>query len=65
LSRMLLVAGRSTQATLHGREETTIESLYLSPVVQAMLKLEAGRGIAPNQLQLCDYNASSLRVATS
>lgn len=30
LSRVLLVAGRSSQATLLGRSETTVESLYLS-----------------------------------
>ena len=31
LSRMLLDAGRSSQATLSGRSERTVESLYLSP----------------------------------
>ncbi len=31
LTRIDLRAGRSTQATLHGRAEETVESLYLSP----------------------------------
>ena len=33
LSRILIQAGRSTQATLLGRSEDTIESLYLSPAL--------------------------------
>jgi len=32
LERVSLIAGRSTQATLLGRNDVTIESLYLSPV---------------------------------
>jgi DNA adenine methylase len=31
LARLPLPAGRSSQATLHGRREETVESLYLSP----------------------------------
>jgi DNA adenine methylase len=31
LTRLLLHAGRSSQATLVGRSEDTVESLYLSP----------------------------------
>jgi DNA adenine methylase len=31
MTRLLLHAGRSSQATLNGRTEATIESLYLSP----------------------------------
>lgn len=33
LKRVLLVAGRSTQATLLGRDDITVESLYLSPAL--------------------------------
>jgi len=33
LARVLLDAGRSSQATLSGRDENTVESLYLSPGV--------------------------------
>lgn len=33
LKRVLLVAGRSTQATLLGRADITVESLYLSPAL--------------------------------
>ena len=35
LYRILLHAGRSSQATLNGRADTTIESLYLSPTIPA------------------------------
>jgi DNA adenine methylase len=34
-----LHAGRSSQATLLGREEITVESLYLSPALAESLKL--------------------------
>lgn len=37
LVRLELVVGRSTQATLLGRKDTTIESLYLSPALVARL----------------------------
>jgi len=37
LVRLELHVGRSTQATLLGREDTTVESLYLSPVLVARL----------------------------
>ena len=33
LKRLELIAGRSSQATLLGRDEVTVESLYLSPVL--------------------------------
>jgi len=33
LKRVLLVAGRSSQATLLGRDDITVESLYLSPAL--------------------------------
>lgn len=35
--KMLLNAGRSTQATLMGKDETTLEALYLSPVVKQLI----------------------------
>src|SRR5690606_17853355 len=35
LTRLLLKAGRSSQATLAGRTEETLESLYLSPCIAA------------------------------
>lgn len=35
LARLLIDAGRSAQATLSGRKERTVESLYLSPVLDA------------------------------
>jgi DNA adenine methylase len=37
LSRVELCAGRSSQATLHGKRAMTYESLYLSPALQARL----------------------------
>jgi len=46
LRRVLLNAGRSTQATLNGRSETTVESLYLSPSLQDVLATD-GRAIPP------------------
>ncbi|HEX7130283.1 MAG TPA: DNA adenine methylase [Rhodanobacteraceae bacterium] len=36
LTRLLIEAGRSSQATLAGRDERTVESLYLSPRVAAL-----------------------------
>jgi DNA adenine methylase len=36
LERVLLDAGRSSQATLSGRDERTVESLYLSPALLAL-----------------------------
>jgi DNA adenine methylase len=40
LRHLRLPAGRSAQATLHGRDDRTVESLYLSPALQDRL---AGR----------------------
>lgn len=37
LTRIELAAGRSSQATLSGRDEQTVESLYLSPALLARL----------------------------
>lgn len=39
LSLVELNAGRSSQATLLGRDEVTVESLYLSPALEERLKL--------------------------
>jgi DNA adenine methylase len=36
LTRLLIQAGRSSQATLAGRNERTVESLYLSPGIAAL-----------------------------
>ena len=36
LTRLLIDAGRSSQATLAGRNERTVESLYLSPEIAAL-----------------------------
>jgi DNA adenine methylase len=36
LTRLLIDAGRSSQATLSGRDERTVESLYLSPELVAL-----------------------------
>ena len=40
LSRLEIRAGRSTQATLLGRNDVTYESLYLSPALIASLEHE-------------------------
>jgi DNA adenine methylase len=37
LTHLQVIAGRSTQATLHGRDTITVESLYLSPALVARL----------------------------
>jgi DNA adenine methylase len=37
LRRLLVAAGRSAQATLHGRDDRTVESLYLSPALMDRL----------------------------
>lgn len=52
LTRLLIDAGRSSQATLVGRAEKTLESLYLSPGVALEAK-DGGRKIAtPAQVSL-------------
>jgi len=43
LKRILLPAGRSTQATLLGRKDMTVESLYLSPALLERLKEPKGQ----------------------
>jgi DNA adenine methylase len=52
LLRVLLVAGRSTQATLSGRAETTVESLYISPAACVAVALEDTRSSKVQQLEL-------------
>lgn len=42
LVRIEIVVGRSSQATLNGRNDITIESLYLSPALAAMSNAQAG-----------------------
>ena len=52
LTRLLIDAGRSSQATLVGRAEKTLESLYLSPCVALEAK-DGGRKVAtPAQVSL-------------
>ena len=50
--RILLPAGRSSQATLLGREALTIESLYLSPALVERITLE--NGFSFQQLSISD-----------
>lgn len=52
LKRILLPAGRSSQATLLGREALTIESLYLSPALVERITLE--NGFSFQQLSISD-----------
>jgi DNA adenine methylase len=52
LQRVLLVAGRSAQATLSGRAETTVESLYISPAATAALNIDSASAAKVEQLQL-------------
>jgi DNA adenine methylase len=59
LKRIEIEVGRSSQATLLGREETTIESLYLSPSLSSSLanneiKELSYIGIKPKQLTLLE-----------
>jgi len=51
LSQLELAAGRSSQATLLGRSDITIESLYLSPALEARLS-SAPHAESPIQFQL-------------
>ncbi len=43
LSRLLLTGGRSAQATLLGREDLAVESLYLSPQISRFPATHNGR----------------------
>lgn len=52
LKRILLPAGRSSQATLLGREALTIESLYLSPALVERITSE--NGLSFQQLSISD-----------
>jgi DNA adenine methylase len=51
LTRLLIDAGRSSQATLVGRSEKTLESLYLSPCVASEAK-DGGRKVS-TPAQVC------------
>jgi len=66
LHHVELHAGRSSQATLLGRAEITIESLYLSPALAESLNLARRYPRhSPRQSQLCagDYQ-STLDIKT-
>ena len=52
LTRLELVAGRSSQATLLGRTDVTTESLYLSPALIARTKLATPSAPAQRRLAL-------------
>jgi DNA adenine methylase len=52
LKHIELDAGRSSQATLHGRNEVTFESLYLSPALIDKLAERTPQNAAPEQLDL-------------
>jgi DNA adenine methylase len=54
LKRILLPAGRSSQATLLGRDDVTVESLYLSPAL--LDRLEHEERPAPEHSQACLFN---------
>lgn len=57
LERVALHAGRSSQATLLGRNEETIESLYLSPALVEKLAKQRGaaKGKAATEVQLAIF----------
>ena len=52
LTRMLLHAGKSSQATLSGRSENTVESLYLAPGVGKSRKGASKSRVKPAQASL-------------
>jgi DNA adenine methylase len=54
LVRVLLVAGRSSQATLLGRNETTVESLYVSPALRDRLAQTHAPAPTADQLVLLE-----------
>jgi DNA adenine methylase len=57
LTHMELHAGRSTQATLLGREDATIESLYLSPALAEVLMESKITYHPPKSEQRCLFEA--------
>lgn len=52
LTRIEIEAGRSTQATFLGRDDVTVESLYLSKALVAHLKGTSGNRVMNGALQL-------------
>ncbi len=46
-------AGRSAQATLLGKQETTIESLYISPALRKRLSVVSIKPIQSSQMSFC------------
>lgn len=56
LSQVMINVGRSSQATLAGRAETTVESLYVSPSLRKKL------GRVPKHVSLAPNKTRSLRV---
>lgn len=46
-------AGRSAQATLLGKQENTIESLYISPALRKRLSVVSIKPIQPSQMSFC------------
>ncbi|MBE9005922.1 DNA adenine methylase [Fortiea sp. LEGE XX443] len=65
LKKIEIEVGRSSQATLLGREEITIESLYLSPnlLVEKYLELESYISKEPRQLTLLEKHGQFSAVA--
>jgi DNA adenine methylase len=64
LHRLLLKAGRSTQSTLLGKSDITIESLYLSKALVARLCIESPKFNA-NGLRQTANPSSSLQLSLS
>ena len=68
LRRVEIEAGRSSQSTLLGRKENTIESLYLSPIISEMLASHKGSKLSyivrqPKQLTLLEKHGQFSAVA--
>jgi DNA adenine methylase len=53
LEHVEVSAGRSTQATLLGRDDITYESLYISPALAARLPLKSPAPVITGSQQLC------------
>ena len=62
LHHMELDAGRSTQATFHGRDLKTFESLYLSSALLARLRRELANGNGLRQTEFLELEASPQAV---
>lgn len=69
LKRIELEVGRSSQATLLGRDEVTIESLYLSPALANQLPSMRLAPVAcrqsPQQLHLLESNSRHVKAEVS